>query len=169
MVDQRANRTVDPVFEWFNSVTASTPEPQPKAGLATSRDSPPGLGVVPGPFDLLASQPRPSDGLNVDSGFGLPGNLRNVRGAGTGMRQAGLPRSTRKVHIQELAGSDQLRFSQPPRLIGSTEQGFLRESRNMALGPLGVSPAPCLLDASPPQGVSCAYGPPPETRVGVTA
>ena len=157
MVYPEVHRTVDPVFEWFTNVTASTPQPQSKAGLAVPHNSPPGLAPLPGSFRSSVRHPPCPDGFHGSSVHEVVGDVRRIGEAGTGSVQLGLL-PQREVRTQEMAEIYQPLVSQPPRLIGSTEQGPPDRPRSVVAGSLGGFSAPCLLDASPPQGVGFEYG-----------
>ena len=146
----RRPRSVDPVFEWFSTVTAPVPTPLSMAGFANTRDR----QMVPGPFtgsghSSQCQAPLPTEHV-------LSSRLRGG-GRHNDEREAGLSALEPRRYNGEVSSGMRLSNTSihPPSFnsMGSTGQGF-PDNRVEGVAPCGSVPlsvAPCLLDASPPQ------------------
>ena len=141
----------DPVFEWFNSVTAPAPVPQSRAGLAPVSDQRPGIGLFrdpPAPLDRPPPQQLGS-GRVLDEARGEA--FRQQGSHGTGSGQGRLQALQTGGIIDFPAPEMQGRNHQMERVLSSTGQGLLRHQHKASPGIRPRSSAPCLLDASPPK------------------
>ena len=141
--NKKSPKSVDPVFEWFSTVTAPAPSSQSVAGFANIRDQStcPGLSSGQAGFSQ-----RQVVGLGEDvSGSGVPGEF----GGSNGEVPFGMPADSQGLH--------------PPSFNskGSTGHGFLENHAGVVVwfGDRVPSVAPCLLDASPPKWGGPLVGP----------